>query len=225
MSSYYGWRDMGTGVRARDSGIGIIGNFNYMNEAPKTSAEIAKEYCSNCHVKLVYNKLIKKWMCPEHGCNLTQEESDILLGKAPKSPPATTVANNVPIGSDIDTGGLSGGFIPMQRAGNTDVIGRQEEGNGEGYTIAIPSRKSKDEGKYRTPSGDFITMDADRQKLVDKGYTILEATDILPESIGHTNVMGTYNSAEKLREFQREKQLEQRYDNRYEGHNGGGLQV
>ena len=153
--SSYGWRDIGLGPRREE--ITIVGNFDFQNET-KSPADIAKEYCSNCQVKLVYSNIIKKWICPKHGCNLTQEESDILLGKATAS--TSPAAANVPTTASVDDlpPGVGGGFIPstQQSSGSSsnNVINRQKEAertDGGGHTIRIPSsRKSKEEdGKYR----------------------------------------------------------------------------
>ena len=134
--SSYGWRDIGLGPRYRKKEINaIIGNFTN-NDTVKTVEDIEKEYCSDYHCKLVFSVKINKWVCPDHGCNLTKEENDILMGKDPPSPPVSpspppitaTTAFEEQANSLLDDlePGIGGGFIPMQRAGNTDVISRQE---------------------------------------------------------------------------------------------------
>jgi hypothetical protein len=230
MSSYYGWRDIGTGGPRRTPEINaIIGNFTSNNDLVKTPDDIAKEYCSNCGCKLVYSTKIKKWICSEKGCNLTKEESDILLGKAASSQQQTTTTpatadttafekQSKSLLYDLESG-IGGGFIPMQRAGNTDVISRQEEGTGGGYTMTLPSRKKNKGGGYTTPSGEVIELDSEQQKSVDRGYTIIEAKTHLPEPTGGptTNIMETV-SPEELRRRKKEDNL---YDKRYEGQPDG----
>jgi hypothetical protein len=210
---YYGWRDLGFGPIRKPEITAVIGNFTSNDYVVKSPDEIEKEYCSNCQCKLVFSAKINKWICPNHGCNLTKEESDIILGKDPPSssslPPSlptttTTTAFEEQANSLLDDlePGVGGGFIPMQRAGNTDVISRQEGkavgGNtGGGYTMTIPSRKKKGEGGYyTTPSGKLISIDSDRQKLIDSGYTITDADDKIPSSSDGEG--GTYNSESEL---------------------------
>jgi hypothetical protein len=222
MSAYYGWRDIGTaGLRRTAAGpeINLIdtGN-NSNNNGDNSNRSSSDKYCSSCGCKFIYSTKIRKWFCPERGCNLTKEESDILLGKAASSQQqqTTTTAFEKQAKSLLDDlePGIGGGFIPMQRAGNTDVIGRQE-GDGGGYTMTLPSRK-KDKGGgggggyYTTPSGEVIELDSEQQKRVDKGYTILEAYTHLPEPTG-SNIMESL-TPEELRQ---QEDFNRRYNRNY----------
>src|SRR5215212_9112904 len=204
--SSYGWRDIGLGPR-RTTGPEInkiIGNFTSNDGVVKGPGDIAKEYCNNCGCKLVYSTKIKKWICSEKGCNLTKEESDILLGKASlplSSPsqqtttPATAFEKQANSLLDGLEDGEGGGFIPMQRAGNTDVISRQEggAGNGGGYTMTMPS----------------------------SSYSISISSEVSLRTPDGKDVLGTYYPPQKLKERLREKQMDELYDTRYEGQPDG----
>jgi hypothetical protein len=234
MSSYYGWRDIGTGGPRRTPEINaIIGNFTSNNDLVKTPDDIAKEYCSNCGCKLVYSTKIKKWICSEKGCNLTKEESDILLGKASlplSSPsqqtttPATAFEKQANSLLDGLEDGEGGGFIPMQRAGNTDVISRQEggAGNGGGYTMTMPSSSSSTRNNRHHKKRYNDGLDGLREPSNDlPSNAISISSEVSLRTPDGKDVLGTYYPPQKLKERLREKQMDELYDTRYEGQPDG----
>jgi hypothetical protein len=204
---YYNWRDIGFGpVRTKPMISHVIGNFDDNNNNEPYLKE--SDFCSVCQCELVYIDRIKKKVCRDHGCNLTPEEQRILSTKR-EDDPTIDKAKVLP-NRDIEideiattTAGAGiirkneGGFTPMKRGANSDAIARREEAEtGGGYTVAIPSRRSK---KKEDPN-DF-DPDGLKAKLEAQGAYIISSEITMPKGV---DVKQTYNSEQEL---YRQKQM------------------